>query len=129
MLEHRNITDNAHTSGAYHIKENLTAHSAESAERKEGKEMTLTATAKMMVISKNERESRDGKTKYYNLAVVQDGQAGNISCTEEVYDLINELMKEVELQLTYNDEYKSLRITGISMALPAPKPSGEKPKQ
>ncbi len=91
--------------------------------------MTLTANAKMMVISKNERESRDGKTKYYNLAVVQDGQAGNISCTGEVYDLANELMKEADLLLTYNDEYKSLRITGINLASSAPKPSGEKPKQ
>ncbi len=91
--------------------------------------MTLTFNAKMLVISKNENESRDGKSMYYNLAVVQDGQAGNISCTKEVYESIPELMKEAELLLTYNDEYKSLRITGISMALPAPKPSGEKPKQ
>lgn len=83
----------------------------------------------MVVISKNEKESRDGQTKYYNLAVVQDGQAGNISCTKEVYESVTELMKEEELQLTYNDEYKSLRITGISLSLPAPKPSGEKPKQ
>lgn len=91
--------------------------------------MTLTVNAKMLVISKNENESRDGKSMYYNLAVVQDGQAGNISCTKEVYDLIIELMKEVELQLTYNDEYKSLRITGLKPEFTAPKPSGEKPKQ
>ena len=91
--------------------------------------MTLTFNAKMLVISKNENESRDGKSMYYNLAVVQNGQAGNISCTKEVYDLINELMREVELQLTYNDEYKSLRITGVAGELSAPKPSGEKPKQ
>ncbi len=91
--------------------------------------MTLTANAKMIVISKNEKESRDGQTKFYNLAVVQDGQAGNISCTKEVYESMVELMKETELLLTYNDEYKSLRITGISMSLPAPKLSGEKPKQ
>ncbi len=91
--------------------------------------MTLTFNAKMLVISKNENQSRDGKSMYYNLAVVQDGQAGNISCTKEVYESILELMKEAELLLTYNDEYKSLRITGISMSLPAPKLSGEKPKQ
>ncbi len=79
--------------------------------------MTITANAKVLVISKNETPSRDGKTTYYNLAVMQNGQAGNISCTEEVYDRAVE-MKETEINLTYNDEYKSLRIIGVGMATP-----------
>ncbi len=79
--------------------------------------MTITANARVLVISKNETPSRDGKTTYYNLAVMQNGQAGNISCTEEVYDRAVE-MKETEINLTYNDEYKSLRIIGIGMVTP-----------
>ncbi len=79
--------------------------------------MTITANAKVLVISKNKTPSRDGKTTYYNLAVMQNGQAGNISCTEEVYDRVAE-MKETEINLTYNDEYKSLRITGAGMISP-----------
>lgn len=79
--------------------------------------MVITSNANVLVISRNETPSRDGKSTYYNLAVMQNGQAGNISCTEEVYDRAVE-MKETEVSLTYNDEYKSLRIVGIGMAAP-----------
>ncbi len=79
--------------------------------------MTITANAKVLVISKNETPSRDGKDTYYNLAIMQNGQAGNVSCTDEVYELAVE-MKETEVNLTYNDEYKRIRITGIGMITP-----------
>lgn len=70
--------------------------------------MQILSNARMKVIAKNQRTGNDGK-EYYNLAVLVEGQAGNISCTEEAFkgafpDMDNNVV------LAYNDQYKSLRI-------------------
>lgn len=70
--------------------------------------MRIQSSGKVLVLAKNEREGQN-KQKYYNLAVLIGGEAGNLSCTEEAYNtavaaLVNDAAYE------YNDQYKSFRI-------------------
>lgn len=72
--------------------------------------MRINTTSKVLVIAKNERQGSN--SKYYDVAVLVDGQAGNFSCSEDAYEMITvNAMNEVIWQ--YNTEYKSFRIVGI----------------
>ena len=73
----------------------------------------------VMVLARNETPSNDGKTNYYNLAIMTDeGQAGNMSCTRDVYELV-EPMKVQTFVAEYNDTYKSFRLLKLDMQTPA----------
>lgn len=70
--------------------------------------MQILSNARLKVVARNQRTGNDGKN-YFNLAVLVEGQAGNISCTEEAYkgacpDMDNDVV------LAFNDQYKSIRI-------------------
>lgn len=73
--------------------------------------MTVQSNGKVMVLAKNVREGSN-RQMYYNLAILVDGQAGNISCTEEAY---NNAVTGMEngVVYAYNDQYKSFRIVEI----------------
>lgn len=76
--------------------------------------MTIQSNGKIMVLAKNVRESRDSRNsqKFYNLAILINGEAGNISCTESAYnDAV--IGKENGVIYAFNDQYKSFRIVGI----------------
>ena len=77
--------------------------------------MNIQSVGRLMVLAKNEREGSN-RQMYYNLAVLTDGQAGNISCTPEAYDkaVIN---TENDVVFAFNDQYKSFRVVDI---IPAP---------
>lgn len=86
--------------------------------------MTISTSGKLQVLAKNVREG-EGNKKYYNLAIMKDGEAGNISCTEDVYNDVT-LMAENDLVFAYNDKYQSFRavkvIFGGAESRPEPKP-------
>lgn len=72
--------------------------------------MKLYNETKLMVVGKAEPTiSQDGKNKYYRLAVMQNGQATNLSVTEEIYDSVPAGMVEVLLSTFYDDTYKSFK--------------------
>lgn len=77
--------------------------------------MNIQSKGSVMVLAKNVREGSN-RQFYYNLAILTDGQAGNISCTAEAYDkaVIN---AENEVVFAFNDQYKSFRAVDI---IPAP---------
>lgn len=72
--------------------------------------MKLEAVIGVLVLAKGSRDS-NGNT-YYNLAVLQDSQAGTLSCKKDVFDLVAE-MKPYQLGVTYNDQYKSLSVDKV----------------
>lgn len=80
-------------------------------ERKRKTIMTITSASKIEVLAKNFREG-DNRQKFYNLAIMVNGEAGNISCSEEVYDRVK-LRAENELVFAYNDRYKSFRAIDV----------------
>lgn len=67
---------------------------------------------KGMVVGKKETKSGDGKSTYYKLSIVIDGEAGMVSCSEEVYQDA-QVMKEFNMFFTYNETYKSLSLKRI----------------
>ncbi|MCM1234554.1 MAG: hypothetical protein NC489_31010 [Ruminococcus flavefaciens] len=76
--------------------------------------MNIKSNGKILVLAKNAIDRGEGRdrTTYYNFAILIDGEAGNISCTEEAYDkaVINTLNGVV---YAYNDKYKTFRIVDI----------------
>lgn len=77
--------------------------------------MNIQSVGTVTVLAKNAREGSN-RQFYYNLAILTDGQAGNISCTPEAYDraVIN---AENDVIFAFNDQYKSFRVVDV---IPAP---------
>lgn len=66
-------------------------------------------------LSLKENEGKEGK-KFYQISIDQDGEAGVLPVTEEAYKNIAATFKKytpVTLSCIYNDQYKSLRVSGI----------------
>lgn len=60
------------------------------------------------VLSVKEETMKDGN-KYYKMAIMQEGEAGSISCTEDVFKSPFEPFKEYVLDLIYDDKYGRMR--------------------
>lgn len=68
-----------------------------------------------IALSMKETDGKDGK-KFYQLSIDQDGEAGTLPITEEVYKNNSATFKKyspVSLTLEYNDQYKYLRVIGL----------------
>lgn len=73
--------------------------------------MVVEMKMKALCVGKKEETSQDGKTKYYSVAIVQNGEAGKLSCTEDVYNQVAE-MTPYDFTCVYRDgQYKGLRVT------------------
>lgn len=73
--------------------------------------MNIKSVGNVMVLAKNERQGNN-RQMYYNLAIMSDGEAGNISCTPEAYDKV-EIYKQNDVVFAYNEQYKSFRIVDV----------------
>ena len=68
----------------------------------------------LTVVGKAEpTKSQDGKSTYYRIACLQNGQATNLSVSEEVYDLVPSGFSEIRFETVYDDKYNSFRIDRI----------------
>ncbi|TCL59972.1 hypothetical protein EDD76_103163 [Kineothrix alysoides] len=76
--------------------------------------MKLSLNCGVMILAKNSRVGTNGNT-YYNLAILQDSEAGTISCSKEVFESVDP-MKPYGLQFSYNDQYKSLSVSGVLLS-------------
>lgn len=63
----------------------------------------------LKVLAKESTKSQDGQNTYYKLAVLSGVEAGNISCSKDVYDLVAP-DKLYDIAGIYNTEYKSLKL-------------------
>ncbi len=73
--------------------------------------MTINTENKIEVLAKNSRKG-DNNQEFYNLAVMVNGEAGNINCTEDVYNTV-QVRAVNQLIYTYNDRYKSFRAIAV----------------
>ncbi len=72
--------------------------------------MKLYCETKITVVGKAEpTHSQDGKSTYYRVAVMQNGQATNLPVSEEIYHSIPAGLVEVVLSTVYDDTYKSFK--------------------
>lgn len=74
--------------------------------------MNIKSNGKVLVLAKNAREGRERGQNYYNLAILIDGEAGNLSCSEEAYNkaVLNTLNGVI---YAYNEQYKTFRIIDV----------------
>ena len=77
--------------------------------------MNIETKFNAMCVGKNEGKTSDGKTTFYTLAIVQNGQAGNIACSQDVYDRVLTSGQQIEaydFTGIYRDgQYKGFRVT------------------
>ena len=87
--------------------------------------MKVSSIVKAQVLAKNTTKSQDGKSTYYNLAVLVGGEAGNLKCTEEVFEraVIGEV---AEFNAEYSDQYNSFRLTQYIAPVKANSPTTAK---
>lgn len=65
----------------------------------------------IMVVGKAEpTKSQDGKNTYYRVACLQNGQATNLSVSEDTYYAIPEGISEVVFETSFDDKYNNFRI-------------------
>lgn len=74
--------------------------------------MNIKMKATVLVLAKNERLGSNGRDKYCNIAVLSEKEAGNVSCTYDVYEKV-EIGAENEILFAYNEQYKSLRAVDV----------------
>ena len=65
------------------------------------------------VLTKSANPSKDGTATYYNIGIMCGSELGNISCSQEVYDLV-ELDKVCDIVGIYNSEYKSFKFEKVA---------------
>lgn len=83
--------------------------------RKEKEVRTMNVNLKLesaMCVGKKENMMQDGKTKYYNISVVKNGEACMLSCNEETYNKAKEFVKYDFLCQYRDGQYKGLRVIG-----------------
>lgn len=65
----------------------------------------------LTVVGKAEpTKSQDGKNTYYRVACMQNGQATNLSVTEDIYHAIPSGIIEAKFETSFDDRYNSFRI-------------------
>lgn len=70
-------------------------------------------------LSLKEEVGKEGN-KFYKISIDQDGEAGTLSMTEEAYKSIAGTFakyKPTTLTCEFNDQFKSLRVIGISQGI------------
>lgn len=90
--------------------------------------MRILTTTEAKVLAKTARKSQDGTKEYYNLAIIQGGECGNISCNESIFKEVKEDTMYM-FESVFNTEYKSFALSRILNDCPAPasSPSGKAP--
>lgn len=76
--------------------------------------MNINLTGEIFVVAKKEQAAVNGSQTFYSLAVATDeGDAGNISCTKDVFDSVR-TMSKYQASFVYRDgQYKGIRVIGL----------------
>lgn len=80
--------------------------------------MKIQSNTILSVMSANEKPSVDGRNIYYNLAIMQDGEVANVSCTEEVFNDVRSflepnMIKTFRFRMVTDLTYKSVKLTAL----------------
>ena len=82
--------------------------------------MKVLNSTRVKVLARKHRVADNGKI-YYNIAIMSSGEAGNISCSKDVYDEVQE-MQDYNLETEFNSEYGSFRATRVLQDLETKNP-------
>ena len=81
--------------------------------------MKVKATLNAIGLSMKEQTGKDDK-KFYQISIDQDGEAGSLPITDEVYKTHSAVFKKyspVTLTVEFNDQYKYMRVIGLSQGV------------
>lgn len=80
--------------------------------------MKIISDTRFMVVGKAEpTKSQDGRSTYYRIACMQNGQATNVSVPEEIYSSLPSGIVDAVFVTSFDDKYNSFRIDGIVQIL------------
>ena len=74
--------------------------------------MKLTGRMKITVLAKEARLNETSGKTGHTLTVMQNSEAGSITCTKEVYDLVKPL-HSYDFLGTYDDKYNYMKLTDV----------------
>ena len=77
--------------------------------------MKVRFIANAIGLSLKENEGKDGK-KFYQISIDQDGEAGSLPITDDVFKNIAPTFKKyspVTMTCEYNDQYKYVRVIAL----------------
>lgn len=86
--------------------------------------MKIIGTTTLTVVGKSYSLSKDGQNTYYKAACLQNGQATNLSVSEEIYNSIPSGISEIIFETSYEDQWKTFRLERICEILSV---NGSKP--
>ena len=81
--------------------------------------MRLKVNMSVVGLCLKENEGKEGR-KFYQISIDQDGEAGTLPITEEVYNNSKSTFKRYApctLTCEYNDQFKNFRVVGLSQGI------------
>lgn len=85
--------------------------------------MKITANINVAILGKESIVSESTGRESYKLAILQGSEAGNISCTKDVFDVVKPY-HSYAVSAVYDDKYQYMRLTSVD--LKTEKPLGAK---
>lgn len=86
--------------------------------------MKLTGKMKITVLAKESKKNETSGKMSYGLTVMQNAEAGSITCTEEVFNAVKP-MHSYDMFGTYDDKYSYMKLTGVDPKTEASMTSGK----
>lgn len=76
--------------------------------------MKITSFIQVSVLGKESKVSESTGKESYSLAILQGNEAGNISCTKDVFDVVKPL-HTYTVSAVYDDKYNYMRVNGVDL--------------
>lgn len=81
--------------------------------------MKITANINIAVLGKEAKTIATTGKESYSLAILQGSEAGNISCVQDVFNIVKPL-HTYTVTAVYDDKYQYMRITSVDVRTEKP---------
>ena len=81
--------------------------------------MKNTANINIAVLGKDSKTSVTTGKESYSLAILQGSEAGNISCVQDVFNIVKPL-HTYTVTAVYDDKYQYMRVTSVDIRTEKP---------
>ena len=81
--------------------------------------MKITANINIAVLEKEAKTIATTGKESYSLAILQGSEAGNISCVQDVFNIVKPL-HTYTVTAVYDDKYQYMRITSVDVRTEKP---------
>lgn len=81
--------------------------------------MKITANINVTVLGKEANISESTGRESYKLAILQGSEAGNISCSKDVFDVVKPMHSYV-VAAVYDDKYQYMKLSSVDLKTEKP---------